>query len=161
MCSIISAMRRHISIWSVTLRTDLCPQSHLRPLDSEMAFFPLENSALKASLFKYILNLTEGSKHTVRLYNTQSNNCGHVYTVLVPTCPESIGSLGQHLSYFLCASEFPVLDSVPRVTVLITICIGQNWQGFSSWGLQGWPAGGGPGLALCQSWLLQPALKLL
>lgn len=117
-----------------------CPQSHLRPLDSEMAFFPLENSALKGFLSEYILNLTEGSKHIFRLYNRESRNCGHVYRVLIPTCPENTGSLGQHLSCLLCASDFPVLDSIPRVVGLITTCIGQNWQGFSSQRLQGWLA---------------------
>lgn len=83
-------------------RTDLRPQSHLRPSDPEMAFFPLEDNALKAFFFKYILSLTEGSKHTVGLYKRQSRNCSQVYSVVVPTCPENIGSLGQHLLPSLC-----------------------------------------------------------
>lgn len=103
-----------------TLRTDLCSQSSLRPLDSEMALFHLENSALKAPL--QIQPQPYRRKQTHSWIVQQSSNYGHIYNSLVPTCPEDIGSLGQHLSYFLCANEFPVLDFIARVGVLIATC---------------------------------------
>lgn len=100
-----------------TLRTDLYSQSSLRPLDSEKALFHWENSALKAPL--QIHPQPYRRKQTHSWIVQQSSNYGHTYNVLVPTCSEDTGSLGQHLSYFLCANEFPVLDSIPRVAVLI------------------------------------------
>lgn len=87
MCSIIPAMKRDIiSTPSGTIQVvgELCTLKQS---------FSLGKQALKIDLFKYILNLTELSKHAVRLYNNL------VHSIQAPTRLENTRPFGQCLSF--------------------------------------------------------------